>query len=446
MNKKIFKKINSSGDIIVFALVFMSIFLIMASGLLGVVNLNRKFTLQKISKTNALEIAEAGINYYRWHLAHNPYDYSDGQNGVGCNPEPPFTCGPYTHNYLNDLGQKIGSFELEITPSPAGSTIITIASTGWVDKFSLVKRTITARFGVPSLAEYSFLEDSPMTFSATSETWGKIHSNYRIEFNGINHSTVESAEPTNGVWGTGGPKDLWYWPVPAIDFNKITQDLSLIKTEAQRNGIYLRKTNREGYHLILNENNSVDIFEVRELRRPSYYFDIQRENFLENRPLENVNLIFVEDNLWLEGIVNNLLTIASARFPDNPNTNTTIYISGNIIYASRGAEHILGLIAQKDIFLTYGVPDTTIINAHLLAQKGYVRRYCYWSDLKDSLTIYGGIISKKGGGFKCLDWDGNVISGFIDTYYQANPEAIYHPPPMFPISATSTLLSWEEIE
>jgi len=443
-NKKLLSCISKkTGDIIVFALVFMSIFLIMAAGVLGVVSINHKYTRQKEAQTHAIEIAEAGINYYHWHLAHNPHDYSDGNGGTGCSVNPPYTCGPYTHDYLNDVGQKIGSFELEITPPPAGSTIVEIKSTGWLDSYPQVERILSTQFGIPSLAEFLFLEDSQMNFSPTSETWGKVHSNRKIQFNGTNHSTVESAWHNNGVWGTGGPQDLWNWPVPEIDFNKVTIDLSALADEADNNGIFLANSGEEGYHLVLRADNTVDIYEVTRLRSPRSNFRIRNETFIENRSLENIHAFFVEDHLWIEGTVTGLLTIGSARFPDINPTNTNIYLLNNIIYETKDKDHVLGLIAQKSIYITRDAPDTMIIEAHLLAQKGSITRYCYSPDLKDSLTVYGSLISDDPGGFKC----GNPVwSGFLDTYYFPNPEAIYHPPPMFPITTTSTILSWEEIE
>ncbi len=32
----------------------------------------------KHNREMAFQIAEAGVNYYRWHLAHNKTDYKDG--------------------------------------------------------------------------------------------------------------------------------------------------------------------------------------------------------------------------------------------------------------------------------------------------------------------------------------------------------------------------------
>ena len=68
----------------------------------------------------ALKIAEAGIDYYRWHLAHDPEDFQDGTG------QP----GPYTHDYFDKDGNLIGEFILDITPPAQGSSLVTITSTG----------------------------------------------------------------------------------------------------------------------------------------------------------------------------------------------------------------------------------------------------------------------------------------------------------------------------
>jgi hypothetical protein len=41
------------------------------------------FALRSNAYEQSLSIAEAGINYYRWHLAHSPQDYTDGTGGSG---------------------------------------------------------------------------------------------------------------------------------------------------------------------------------------------------------------------------------------------------------------------------------------------------------------------------------------------------------------------------
>src|SRR3989344_635108 len=73
--------------------------------------------------SQAFTIAEAGIEYYRWHLAHAPLDFTDGNST---------STGPYIHPYYDKTGNKIGQFELVITAPASGTTIIAIESTGKV--------------------------------------------------------------------------------------------------------------------------------------------------------------------------------------------------------------------------------------------------------------------------------------------------------------------------
>ena len=97
-----------------------------------------------------MQIAEAGVDYYEWHLAHFPTDYQDGTNNSG----------PYVHNYTdNDTQNVLGQYSLVITPPVTGSTVVTIASTGDTASNPSIKRTVTVKYGIPSLAAYSLLSN-----------------------------------------------------------------------------------------------------------------------------------------------------------------------------------------------------------------------------------------------------------------------------------------------
>ena len=37
----------------------------------------------RVDRERAIQIAEAGVDYYRWHLAHVPDDYQDGTGAAG---------------------------------------------------------------------------------------------------------------------------------------------------------------------------------------------------------------------------------------------------------------------------------------------------------------------------------------------------------------------------
>ncbi|MFA6992811.1 MAG: hypothetical protein WC269_06085, partial [Candidatus Gracilibacteria bacterium] len=112
------KKIN--GQIIIPALVFGCVAIIAVTGFISWASLNMKMSRQAISKEQALQIAEAGNDYYRWHLAHAVSDYKDGTSSPG----------PYVHDFKNKDGEVVGNFSLAITPPLVGSTVVTIKSTG----------------------------------------------------------------------------------------------------------------------------------------------------------------------------------------------------------------------------------------------------------------------------------------------------------------------------
>ena len=113
---------SKKGFVLIQALVFGGIGVIVMSALVAWASVNIKSSRSAINRERAIQIAEGGVDYYRWHLAHAPQDFTDG-TGVA---------GPYVHNFYDKDNVLIGTFSLSITPPQTGSTIVTIESTGKV--------------------------------------------------------------------------------------------------------------------------------------------------------------------------------------------------------------------------------------------------------------------------------------------------------------------------
>src|SRR3989339_1385859 len=146
---------NQSGGMLIMVLVFTTLFAVMATGIAGVISSQHKLGLKKINWQKAIATAEAGVNYYRWHLAHAPEDYQDGTGQTG----------PYIHDYKDNLGNSIGQFSLNITaPADTCSNAIILESTGWLNDDPNVKRKVMVKYGKPSLASFAFLTDSNVWF------------------------------------------------------------------------------------------------------------------------------------------------------------------------------------------------------------------------------------------------------------------------------------------
>ncbi len=440
-------------------LVFTTIFSLTALGIAGWVNYQHRLSRQKVSWHNALQIAEAGINYYRWHLAHAPGDYTDG-TGLP---------GPYIHDYTDPQGAIIGKFSLEIAPANECTSSVIIKSTGWTTIEPNTKRVIAMRYGQESLAAYAFLTNANVWFGNNESLHGEVHSNGGIRMDGQSDSLVTSAKETYicgtehgcnneekpGIWGTGSDQSLWNFPVSNIDFEALTIDLATLKGQAESSGIFLQQQGL-GYHIVFKDNGTFDVYRVTKLEHPVWGYDmekwkresndIQTQSFEANYPISGeCNIIFAEDDVWVDGVVKGRITLAVAKLPAVSNSYRKIVINDNLTYFEKNGLHVLGLIAQRDIIVPYSsAPEYLEIDAAMIAQNGRIFRYYYENDLKESITTYGSIISNNTWTWTWLNSFGNPISGYEETSTVYDPNLKYKPPPYFPTKETYTFLRWGE--
>ena len=462
---------------LVMALVFTTLFTVVAIGLTGVISSQHKLGLKKINWNKALAAAEAGINYYRWHLAHAPEDYQDGTGGPG----------PYIHDYKDNSGNTIGQFSLDITAPEICSNMVMIESTGWMNEDSEADRTVKVKYGKLSFAAFAFLTNSNVWFGDSETLHGPLHSNGGIRMDGYNDGITTSAKETYicgpehdcayetkpGVWGTGEEQSLWDFPVSNIDFDEVITDLAELKTWAENSmcggsdDCYWSQQGL-GWHLTFLADGTFDMYRVTRLKNPVWGYDgdrwvresddIDRESFEGNYYIpSSCGIIFVEDDLWIDGILDGKVTVVAAKLPDS-GSNPTVVINGDLVYEAKDGTNVLGLISQSDIYVPlYTAPDDLEINGALMAQKGHVFRKYYTSSgwrkvpgsarnyvLRENLSLYGVIITNTIWTWSWVDGWGNTISGYRNTETIYDPNLTYNPPPGFPTTGEYQILQWEE--
>jgi len=455
----------SKGIITTYVLVFGGIFVLLLSGLFGFILLQHKQSLQKVAWTESLEIAEAGINYTRWHLAHAPADF--GFSG--------------TYDYKDPEGEVIGSYIIEITPPSGCDSFVQIISTGSTLQYPQVQRKIEVKYAKQALVKYAFLTNSNVWFGEDESLRGPVHSNGGIRMDGLQNSLFTSAKETYicggehgceppqekpGIWGggEGGGQGLWQFPVSVVDFDSITQDLASLKADAESFGIYIPTPVALGYHIKFKDNGTIDVFRVKKVQQKVWGWDgedwvhesndIESEEFYANYTLpETCAPIFIENNVWVDGVVKGKATLVAATLPETQNKMRKIIINGDIDYAD--ANSTLGLIAQKDVLIPLYSPDNLTIKASLLAQNGHVFRYYYpeWSDepyqtyaIRDYIETYGSIITNTMWTFSWVsDVGGPVVSGYQNTEMMYDSDLTYNPPPYFPTIGEYEFVSWEEL-
>lgn len=457
------------GFLLVLVLVFGSIFFMMASAFIGYVITQSHLTHAKYNKERALDIAEAGLDYYKWFLAHNP---NDTTNGTG-------TAGPYVHPYNDPEGSTIGEFSLDIASSTACGEVyaIDITSTGYTYEDEDIERVVYGRYARPTVAEFAYIINSNVWAGADRVIVGPYHSNGGIRMDGTNNSTVTSGQETwsctssygcspdnnsaDGVLGDGPNSELWNFPSAPINFTGITVDLSAMQDKAQNHGgRYIGPSGRSGYHIIFKSNGTFDVRRVNsKVNEPNgyawgrYMHILNGTTLIGNYPIpDDCAVIYVEDQVWLEGVVNGKVTIAAADV-DTTGVDPSIILNNDITYAN--ATSGLLAIAEYDVLIGLVVPDNMTLNGIFVAQNGHFGRNHYdtsmpnaWEEYikRNSLTLNGTIVSNGREGTKWTS-GGVYVSGFNTRYNSYDRDLVSDPPPLTPdVSDTYEFIEWREMD
>lgn len=451
------------GSVLIMTLVFVAMFVAIFLALSGLVNRTYHQSVLQSHDELAFQIAEAGLNYARWRLAHASTDFSQETRDV-------------TDQFAGVLGRYALTFETPL----AGSSTVLITSAGTTQ--ALPERTVQlrARYALPSLARYSYVTNSDVYFAA--EMHGPLHANGGIRMDGQSDSVVASAQETYtcqpihgcnpaqskpGIWGTGEEKALWQYPVPPVDYASLTLDLAAMKTAAQASNTYYPASGVFGYQLVFNANNTYSIYRVTQ-KAPAVYsceynsnnnwscgsfsHDVQAQALVETKAVPAGGVLYIEDQAWVRGDIRDRVTVAAGRFPDNPATNVDVIVNGSISYGGvKDGTRAFGVIAQRHILIPWsGAQDTLFMDGAYLAQKGkFGRRYynCCGAGahrLKTRIEIYGMIGSSQVPG---TTWTsgGVVVSGYQQKVQYYDPNLRYDPPPYFPTTGQYEFISWEQL-
>lgn len=452
----------NKGVIITYVLVFGIIFLILIGGLFSFILLQLRFAAQQTALNNALHIAEAGFNYYRWCL-NNDIE-------ANCLTEK---------DYVDPSGSVVGRFSLEVNSQVScGQTIQkTITSTGWTNTFQNLKRKVEVLYARESVASFSYVINDNVWVGSDHEIRGPYHSNGGIRFDGENQSVVTSATETwictssfgcspnqekPGIFTTttNSNPDLFDFPVPPFDFNGITIDLAAMKDAAQTLGVYLPPSTDlnpqgRGYHIKFKNNGTFEAWLITGLS-PTYaysleegwhndYFTITSEYLYNTYTIPTgCSAIFIEDNIWPEGEVKGKVIVASANLI-NPNLDTDVVLQGNIDYTLLDGSDGLTLLGERNILIGPQSPDKMELRGIFIAQKGRFSRNHYPNNFRDKLEIFGSIVSNGRVGTKWVSGS-QMISGYFkrESYFDSN--LIYNAPPFTPnISPDFKIINWREV-
>jgi len=406
-------------------------------------------------------------------LAHNQGDLTGG--GV--------------YEYSDPETGRIGEYELTVTGDAFCGQVsaIEVTSVGRTDANPDAVAIISATYRQPTVAEYSFINNEGVRFGADRIITGPVHGNSWVHIDGAHNSFVGSQNATysgsdseyfgNGAVFSSNPPELvnanpslFVYPIDQIAFSGLATDLDGLRNGAIAEGIHYGPSNWSGYKVVFNGNSTVDIYQVQ--TNITYWAFSERENWhanefnvitSQNRIANNraINpdcpVLFFEDKVWIEGVVNQKVAIAAGLNAVNAQNN--IVVDGNITYVA-GTEAGLVAIAEDDIDIGLDVPNNMTVNGIYIAQDGRFGRnnYCTscseWTPsgsswvfrnvglpnaldqyvIRNSLTRLGSVVSNQRGGTAWSAPGMPTSSGFLtrDTSFDRNQ--VDNPPPLTPIT------------
>lgn len=403
---------KQEGFVLTWVISIMLALSIIISAALSVIYLNIGTAINNTASQSALNISEAGINYYLWHLSHNATDFKDGKT-TPTTPDANLGYGPYVHDYYDDNGVKTGTYTLWIKPKGFGSTVATVRSIGQTLNGGAT-RTIQADIGAPSFSKYGLAANVEIWFGDGEAAKGPVHSNIGVVMDGTNDSDVTSTNATyssgffggtrNGVWCRSSGsysnsaycasrnKTSWRYPVSNVDFAGLVADRCTLKLKAfndyastqsqatganpcnnvpnTRTNAYIPRysstgafNSNNGYLMELNSNTTYNLWRVSNqvyqggssYSHP-YTNALTRTLVANNIAIPPSGVVFVEDNLWVRTnpVFNGRVTIVAARQADANNAN--IIIADDVEYSTQNGQDVIGLISEKDILIAPYAP------------------------------------------------------------------------------------------
>ncbi len=336
-----------------------------------------------VSRTQATQLADAGLNYYLYQLGLNYTYYS-----VSPTPTPSATNAQ-------------GSWTASATYDPT-SRLVVIRSVGTTADG--ISRVIMAKCSPPPPPMYAIGSGGNIDVGANTLISGPMRSNGYVHIatggtQGIITGLAQSGVSPNGDFsplksGAADPTRFkggaQYYP--ALSFDTMSADVAKMKSTA---GLLLPNSRSDGKtpaalgYLITLSNNQIGVRRVTaESRTYNSAANIAKLGSLTTTVPPSVQttlaipangIIFVDsDNVWVSGTYTARVTICASRASSSDKTYGNITVSNSVKCGVKTDPVIVcGLMAQNNIWLpdwysTTVMDPTLTIEAALLAQYGTI--------------------------------------------------------------------------
>jgi hypothetical protein len=256
---------------------------------------------------------------------------------------------------------------------------------------------------------------------------------------------------------------LFSFPISPIDFAGITLDLADMKAKAQANGIYYGPSGGYGYSIVFNGDGTATVRRVTGTYNYTSYSSsegwhsgernvITGSSFVDVETIDaSCPVMFFEDKVWVQGTVDQKVTLAAANLSLSSQTN--VVLSGNLTYAPNTEAGLL-VLAEDDVDVGLNVPNNMTIQGIFIAQNGRFGRNHYSTSylsgtydpyvVRSSLDTIGTIVTRNRAVTRWVS-GGTTLSGFDGGDDSFDPDQVDNPPPFTPsTSDVYRLINWRQ--
>ncbi|HEY5482837.1 MAG TPA: hypothetical protein VIK31_03370 [Propionibacteriaceae bacterium] len=404
-------------------------------------------TSSSVSRIQATQLADAGLNYYLYQLSldYNYYSKSPA-------PAPSAT---------NAQGSWTASATYDTT-----TQLVVIRSVGTLPNG--VSRVVLARCSPPPPPMYAVGSGGDIDVGANTTIQGPLRSNGYVHISstrsshGVITGRARSGHPPNGDFTpmkSGVPDPAYFQGgaqySPQLSFDQMSTDVAAMRGSA---GLLLPSSRSDGktpsalgYQITL-DNNRVIVSRVKaESRAYNQTRDIANLGKLTTTIPSGVQsiyaipangVIFVDgDNLWVSGTYSARVTICASRMSGTDATYGNITVSDSVLCSDKTNPQIVcGLMAQNNVWLpdwysTNQMDKILTIEAALLAQFGRI------GDARNGSTTFP--LPSNNGNYPTHDLDlagsalgctgvGFQTDYFINRTYGFDERLKTNPPPYWP--------------
>ena len=298
---------RKKGTALVYVLGMIGAAAVLFAGIIQFTVSHVRYNVSLEPDEQAFHVAEAGIYFYRWYLAHelegktasqisdfwenDPLGVDDNGDGDCDDPDTADGDGDGTEAYVVDY-EGLGQYKICIVAPEQYSTVLSIESEGIATSGGITKtRKIRARQRKPSWSEFAILANADMRLRQGTEIFGPVHVNGGFHFDGVAHNIVSSSVESYyasdsdvratrpGVWAASNPTSSGYkyldtddsehflagkrYPVTVQDFNSLTSNFNEIRERSIEDGTYFDDSG-DGRMIILGQPTAsqMQIYEV----------------------------------------------------------------------------------------------------------------------------------------------------------------------------------------